>query len=341
MAESITPFRKVQVGRESTKGILVPATDVLLGAWEWTEEQEFYRSDNPIGVNANVGGKGSIIRKGSRLSVDTELTFEEITWLLLCGVRGQVAGVQTPPTTGTGYTYTFTPELTGIPTIDTMTVEVVETDGVTNHVAREFGYGMVERFSVALAGNSEARLTYDIFGRAAQTSTPTAALVPYANREIALSNRAKIYLDNSWATLGGTQLSGIIRSLDFEYVAPFSPDYTLDGRTDVDMTKHTAAGRFKATLSVVMELDAVAAAVIANYQANDLRYFRLLIEGSLADAGGTLKKWSVDGAYRFTGPPAHSDDNGVRLVSFDLESVYDATGTKTLEFVVINKESTI
>ena len=336
MAEALTPFRKLQVGIETTSGTLVAATRQLIGEWNFTEPREYYRSSYPAGVNANVGGAGVATQNASRLEVSTELTFEELIWVLSLGVKGGI----TPTTSTDTETWVFTPEITGIPTIKGATFEVMEFDGVTNHIAREFGYGLVESFGIEWAAGAEAKLNYTVFGRASQTTTPTAALSPMPDREIALSNRLRVYMNDVYADLGDTQLTGIVRSASFNYTGPFAPDYTLDGRTDMDMTKHISGMGYKATLNMVMELDATAATIVTDWRDNSLRYFRLSTIGSVIQTTET-KDIIIDGAYRFTSDPVYSDADGVRLVAFDLESVYDTTGTKTLEFTVVNEMATL
>ncbi|HXG36520.1 MAG TPA: hypothetical protein VNL15_06100 [Dehalococcoidia bacterium] len=330
MATSIVPFNKLQVGIESVKGTLVAATRVINGEHRFSEEQDFYRSANAIGVRANVGGAGVITRKGCMLEVASELTAEEILWPLLTGIRGAV----TPTGAGADKTWTFTPQLTtAVLTIDSATLEFVRADGVTNHYYGEAGYGMTSSFKIDWAFNEVAKLAWSMFARARQTGTPTAALSPYASREELVSPLLAVYQDTTWAGLGTTQLTGIIRSASFECTTGLAPDYTLDARADKDMVQHKVSS-LKATLSLVMEFDATAASRFANYRANDIVFIRLKNTGSVV--GAANKTVQIDGAYRFTATPEFSADGEQVLMTASLESVYDSTSTKTLEFVVIN-----
>lgn len=337
MSDSLTPFRKIQIGKETTKGTAVPATRMLLGDWDFTEENERYMSEYPRGVLATIGGAGTITKRSTGVSISTELTFEEILWPLLTGIKGgttPVAGVTT------AQTWTFAPQLTTDPTIDTATVEVIESDGTTNHMTREMSYVMSDTFGLEVTASEVATLNWAMFGRASQSTTPTPALTPYTSREIALSARTSVYMDAAYADIGDTQLSGVLRSASLEFTTPFIPDYKLDGRDDLDFTKHTAGRGFAATASIQMQLDATAGGVITNWRDNDLRYMRFLIEGSEAETG-VNKSIQVDGAFRFTGNPSYEDSDGVRLVSFDMEAVYDETASKIFEIVVVNTLATV
>ena len=155
-----------------------------------------------------------------------------------------------------------------------------------------------------------------------------------------VADQLAVFVDTSWAGLGGTQLSGVIRNAKFEYMAPFSPDFTLDQRVDLDMTKHQESGGFKGRVDLLMELDATGAAQVASWRANDLQYIRLSNKGSLI-TGVIYKEVRVDGAFRFPDDNKPNFSEDTRLVALSFDSFYDPTGTKTLEFTVVNKEATI
>jgi len=337
MATSIYPLNKVQMGIESTKGTLVAATDVIRCDGEWVEEQGFYRSQYPQGVRSNAGGLGVITSKGVRINIATELNPSEVLWPLHTGVLGGIS----PSGGGNAKTWVATPALTtGIPTIAAATVECIRADGSTNHFAREAGYAMTSAFGFEWAFNEEARMNWQMFGRASQTSTPTGALTEYATRDVLVSNLLFVYLDTAWSSLGSTQLTGVIRNVRFECKTGYEPDYTLDGRSDLDLVQHKV-GLITARLTLLLELDAVGAARFTEYRANTPGLFIRLKNTGSAISGGGNHTFQIDGAYRFTGPPAMQRDGEQMLVACELESYYDATGTKTLEFTAINELAAI
>jgi hypothetical protein len=341
MATAIYAFNKLQLGIESTKGTILAATRLIdcdfFGGLREVEER--YRSSYPRGQRANVGGAGVTVMKGTEYTVETELTAEEILWPLLTGVLGGVSGIVTDTT---AYTYTFTPELdTGVQTLDTMTLEAVMADGATNHYYGEAGYGFTTGFGISWAANQEGRLRWNSVARARQTGTPTAALTAYTSREVLATALLSVYLDTTWAGLGGTQLTGIIRSVDIDTSTGLVPKHTLEGRSDRDFAGHSV-GNVTASLKVVMELDATGAARgVQDFRDNDIVFIRLKNTGSLAGAASALRTVQVDGAYRFVSPPAFSRDGEQMLVALDLESVYDPTGDETLEWTIINKLSAV
>ncbi len=338
MATSIVPFRKTQIGMETTKGTLVAATRVLPGNHHLIEGIDFYRSAHPRGVRATVGGAGIITRKGCEIEFDTELTAEEILWFLLTGIRGGVTGVNSSG----DYTWTFTPQLTtGVPTLDAATVEFMMGDGATNHYYGEAGYAMTSGFRIEWSADNPSdpvKFTARMFARARQSDTPTGSLSVYSTREVLVPALSKHYLDTSWSGLGGTQLPGIIRSGVLEVNTGLNPDFTADGRSDKDFVKHSVA-LLSARLSMVMEFDSVGASRFANYRANDLVYIRNQFNGSTVAAAA--RKVQVDGAYRFIDTPTFQENGEQVLMGVNLEAVYDETGTKILEFVVLNGLSAV
>lgn len=332
MATSIIPFRKMQIGMEATKGTLVPATRVLVGNNHLHEDVVKYRSAYPRGVRATVGGAGVITRKGCRISVETELTAEEILWFLLTGIRGAVAGVDSAG----DVTWTFTPQLTGIPTLDAATIEFMQSDGTTNHIASEVGYAMTESFKIDWSADDQAaavKFGASMFARARQTTTPTGALTPYTSREPLVAALSKHYLDTSWAGLGGTQMTGLCRSGSIEVMTGNMPQWNADGRADRDFVEH-AYSSLRAKQSMTWELDANGASRFANYRANDIVYIRNQFNGSTVVAAA--RKVQIDGAWRFLDTPSFSENGEQVLMTANMEAVYDDTGTKILEFVVLN-----
>lgn len=341
MGTSLQVFDRLQVGIEvvSTKGTLVAATRQIIGNHGWSEEQDFYRSPYPEGYRATPGGAGVIMRKGVSLDIETELSAEDVLWPLMTGVLGSV----TPTVSDvSAQTWVFTPQLTtSVATIQSLTAEFLRGDGVTNHYYGESGYMMTESFGFEWAYNQVAKMKAKLFGRARQTDTPTAALVPYPTREALVSNTLIVSLDTTWAGLGGSALSGIVRSASFDCITGYAANYTLAGRADVDHTGHKV-GIIGGTLNLVMEFDAAgAAAALTNWRANNIVFIRLKNTGSLAGAATVSRGVQVDGAYRFVSTPTFSVDGEQVLVTASLEAVRDTTANKILEFTAINKLAAI
>lgn len=331
MATAIRPFDKVQMGIESTKGTLVAATRTIVGDGVGFEEEDRYRANYARGIRGTVGGAGVTLQKRFRLEENCDLSAEQILWPLMTGIRGQV----TPTGGGNAKTWVWTPQLTtSVITLDTATVEYQQGDGTTAHYYGESGYCFTTGFKISSAFGGVPKLSWSMAGRARQSDTITGALTPYSSLEELTHPLLSVYLDTSWAGLGGTQLQTIVRSLTFDCDTGIRPDYTADGRSDKDMTKHSV-GILAAKLALVLEADATGAALFTNFRSNDVIYLRKKWVGSAISGGGN-KTVQIDGAYRFVSDPKRSVDGEQVLLTADLEAVYDSTGTSQLLFTVIN-----
>jgi hypothetical protein len=329
MAHGIYDLRKTQIGLEATPGTLVAATQQLVGEAVYTPQIErVFDSKRPSGVRATPDSDGGIItRKGSRLALSQDLSYEEILYPLLCGVNNDAA-----PTGSGPYVWTMEPVLSGVATPKTATIEVVIDDGATQHYEREFGYAVCESFDINLAAGSLAKIDSTWFGRAEQSSTFTAALTPVTGRSPIPSDLFGLYIDSSWANLGTTQISTFIRSLNLHIDQGVRPGHALDARADLDFT-HLLHGSFSGTLSATVEHTADAATEIGNWRSGTPVFVQLI-------ATDGTKIVQLDMAAVYTSPPVFSEDEGVELVSFELQLEYDATGGKIFSAVVTNSVAT-
>jgi hypothetical protein len=333
MASALFPLRKVQIGFESTPGTLVAATQQLVGVGELEEEIGREFEEFPRGVRAPVTGGGYDIQHGSviRLS-DMNLTYEEAIYPLLMGlVNDAVPGGAGP------YTWDGTPVLTAAAAIKTATVEFVIDDGAAQHVERESGYAFCTGFEVSLAANQIAKLSMDLAARRSQASTFTTGLTPVTGRTPIPANLFKIWIDDAWANLGTTQKTTLIRAATLRVDTGLTPDFTLDGLADLDLTQ-ISSGMLDAELTLTAEVNADAATEIGNFRGSSgagvVRFVRLAVDNGAA--AGANKQVQFDGAFKHTSAPVYSQDNGIELVTMTLGLEYDATGTNALVMTVIN-----
>lgn len=331
MALAIPSLNKVQIGREAAKGTLVPATRLLFGKADIKEIRDYYRAQYNRGVRANTGGAGSLAMQAVEINVEQDLAPGQVLWPFLTGFRGNIS----PTGAGADKTWAFTPELTtALPTIDTATVEFVDSDGTTNHYYGEAGYCLTKSIALEYLFNAPVKLRYSMFGRARQTGTPTAALTLYATAQTPfMSNQATIFVDTTWAGLGGTQIQSLVRGLRIEIETGYVPDFTMDARADSDHTNFIP-GPVTAKLTLLVEMDATAALRMAEYRANSIVFIRAKVIG--AALGGSNYSVQIDGCYRFIETPERSEDDRRVLRSFPLESVYDETSGFTILPTVVD-----
>ena len=94
---------------------------------------------------------------------------------------------------------------------------------------------------------------------------------------------------------------------------------------------------------MVLEHDAAAIALVADFEANTTKVFRLQWEGSLLGTGATytVKTLILDFACVITGVDALTDEEGNGVITINFESGYSITDTEHLTFTVVNELTTL
>lgn len=328
MATALYPLRRLQIGLEATAGTAVAATQKLVGEAVYRPEVERYFESHPRGVRAPVTGGGTDVRKGSTINFAGELTFEEIIYPFLLGLVNDAV-----PTGAGPYTWDFTPVLTAPAAVKTATCEYVIGDGSTEHYERESAYMFCRSLEIQLAANQPAKMSFELVGRSEKTSTVTASLTPVTGRTIVPSNLFGLWIDDTWANLGSTQKTGLIRQATLRVNFGLEPDYTLDARADLDHTG-ILSQELGASLQVVVEHNADAATEIGNWRTGTVRFYRLAADNGAA--AGANKQITLDMAMKHMSEPDFSQDAGIELATFDLGLEYDETGTNALVATIIN-----
>lgn len=325
-------LRRLQRAPEASLGAGGPATFQIVGDWTYTPQDDRYFSDYPRGVRAPVTAGGVSILKGGALQVTSELTYEEILDPL-SSLATEVASGTTPL-----YTHTFTPILTADPAPKSLYYEFVETDGASNIFASSAAAGLCSQFTLDWAFNQKANLSYTMFLRAETAAiTPTAALTPLTGREVVVSNLFKVFIDDTWAGLGGTLKSTLVRSGKLVVNTGLTPDYTTDGRANLDYTRYNW-GEITGTLDLVCEFDADATAEIVKWRSKSLRFIRLK-NTSPNTLGSGHRDLQLDCAMVYAKPPAIAPGakaTGTQTVSLNLAFEYDPTSAKVLLPVIQN-----
>ena len=328
MATAINDLEGLQFGIETTPGTLVAADTrvVVAEGGTFSEMETRMMNEAPRGVTAEVETLRT--RRHSELTIEGWYNGAEILLPLLCGLKS---------TTGAGaapYVWTFAPRLTRPETLKAATFEISYTDGATRHRQVEFGYATCSRIGLDLALGEPAMYSADFFGRAAQASSYTAALAVLSTRNPVQSDLFGVYIDPTWAALGTTKKSGLVRSASLEIMTGVGPDYTLDGRSDLDMTQLMRGGKITGTLDLTMEFDGEGSDEYDAWKAGTRRAIRLLATGP----GNNITQIDMWGEY--TEPPSFAVEDGLRTMSIVLRIMYDATSTNAVSWMVTNDVAT-
>ena len=321
---AIHPLRLFQVGKESTNGTAVPATEKLIGDFVFREMYERDFEEWPRGVRAPVTGGGVDVERWVEVRGEWDADYEQVLWPLQ-------SGLETPTVAGAGpYTHTFNPDLASPVAIDSLTGEFAIDDGSTKHVEREAAYLFCTTFGVEINPGQISRMRAEWIGRASQSSTVTAALTEMTGRSVIPSSLWSVYIDSTWAGLGGTQKTLFLRSASFELNTGISKLLTADARTDLDFTG-IRSGMVTGRLSLTAAVAADAATEIGNYRSGTVRFVRLT-------ATDGTKIVTIDMAIKFTAAPDFQNEDGEEIVVLEGELEYDPTGAAAIEIEVVNQE---
>lgn len=328
MAAGVVSLEKLQLGIETTAGTLVAADTVIPVENGGTFEPIIDRQhlDEAQGVRAMV--QHLDVSKGSRITYRHSLDYENILFPLNCGLKSD-----TP--TGTGpYVWTINPDPTVVEALNAATFEFRVFDGSTAHLQREVGFGTCESFTIDINANQPAMLEASFFGRKSQASTFTASQTAIAATKIP-SNLFTVYIDDSWANLGNTQKSGLVRTARLQVNTGRAPDYTLDGRTDLDMTQLQSGEDISGTFTMSCEYTAAGDTEYDNWEAgeSDIEFIRL-------NATDGAKILQIDMAVRYTSV-SFTEEDGLRMLNLTGDLVYDATSTEQINFVITNSVAAI
>lgn len=344
MSSAIKSLGLVQVGKESTAGTAVAATRKLSingATWRRIEELEEFE-DQQHGTLARTAVAPKITRNGMEIDIQQDLTYEQILLPLLSGFKGGVTPAAGSGTPTADQLWTFTLSPTADPAVDPYTIEFAELDaGSPDSDSMEAPYGVTTEIEISATNDAGiSQIRHHMVGRKVQDTAFTAAqslpTVQWVNNAL-----WGFYVDDSWANLGNTQITGEVRGFTWALSGHIRPEYYLDGRSDLDFSK-SGIGRRMVDLTVDIVVNPSAAGLIAteaaDKTASTLRFISLLNTGP-AISGGNPYSITLNGAYYHAADSMQergSDADGNPIVRMHLRSAYDPTATKDLEVLVNN-----
>ena len=325
----------VQAGKETTRGTAVAADTVILGEVKYVPDRTPVIPPDNIGLNVNgyravLGGK----LVNNTLNVPRGY-FQALPLLFSLFMKGGVTAVE-QTIDQDDYLWDFTPNLDGTTNApDTVTLEFGDSEQ-----AFENEFVMGEKFSLNASapqegGDALVKVALDFFARQNAKSTFTASLAkPTVNEMSALLMR--LYVDDTWAAVGTTEKTNILRAVDLEMIGGKYPEFHGGQALTFD-----AFGEGKISGMCTLTLDTGTAAIALHDAVGTMKVFKLLFEGP---AIGTGKNHSL--SLEFSGmimeaKPGDSKDKETSLTTVQIEFVYDPTGAKMVVPKVITNVSAI
>lgn len=320
-----------QWGAESTAGTAVAAGErVLLSDLSFGFDHEIDRTNLMRGNMLREQGDELLVSTNTTFSGSGPLLYDQFHTILSMSVEGGV----TASGSGDNRTWTFDRSLTGVPDLDTYTIERRVTDGSTNY-DRRVAYAMLSSWSMDWQLNGLVNLSVDGFARRNQSSTFTSLTGADATPvvEKAKTARTVVYIDDTYAGLGSTQASSKVIGGTLRFNTGAMPQPTLDNRTDLDWTLpvYNADEMYtELTLRCLMDPAASANSDLGTEntkaEAAAKRFVRIVTTGT--DIGsGTARSLTLD--LTLTHRPGSvtpvGEENGQQIVEFDMVSAHDGS----------------
>lgn len=320
-------FNFVQFGKETTRGTAVAATKRWPGQAPkigTDTKKTFIQEMND--VRAAERRSVTYQRLYRNNLVAAQGTFQQLLAVLGCGLKGGVTASET--TVGQGdYLWTFTPSMTSANSPDSLTIELGD-----DAQCWEVEYCMFDKINLSGSvdqdgGEAAVAIDAGFFGRQLTATTKTSS-ISLPSGTFMNAKRARLYIDTSWAGIGGTELANLLRSFQIEILTGVHPDSTGAAATYFNQHKE---GVLAVMGTFTIEGGSTAAAILASARSAGLVVARLEITGDQIGSG-TNHKLTID----FSGDydevdPISSEDRGDNLATFAIHGLYDTTGAKLLD----------
>lgn len=271
-------FNKIQAGIESSRGTAVAATRHLPGSLTVPTDRKpkFPEENLALRARSQRSAIYQLLADNVRYSL-TDGVFQVLPLLFSIGLKGGVTGAE-QTTDQDDYLYDFSPSLTGDNDPVAMTLEYGD-----NTQAYEIEYTMAKRIRIAGNPGSDAAVTIDadLFGRQITPVSFTGAIATPLYTEM-VANMAKFYIDGTWATLGNTQKTGLLREFSVEILT--GVHYKFHGNGAKYFSTH-GESLIDVMATFTFEGDSTADTEFDAFQAGTPRAIRLLIEGPQIGSG--------------------------------------------------------
>jgi len=329
-------FSKIQWGLEpsSAQGTAVAADTLLLAG----THPPIPPDRVPTMIEDDAGVRALGVRANPRidqLEVKSSLNFSDAYYQLLpilfsMGIKGGVTPVE--QTSGEGdYLWTFTPSMTATNTPDSGTLEVGD-----DTQAYECEFMQIERLAIngtINQDNTPARVGIDVDFYARQwtpVSFTGGITIPTTTELNAKVTR--FYRDTSWAGLGGTEVTGLLRAYTIEILTGLHPKFHGDANKYFDTF---GQGKFDVLFNLTLEGNSGADAIYDLFQAGTKSFLQFSLDGPQIGAGDNHNLTLGVGGFWQAVTPLAENSQGNNLHTAILRGSYDITGAQ--EFALTTK----
>lgn len=281
-------FWKAQYGKESTRGTAVAATKRFWGSVKLPKDREIHHEMTARGIRSasSVVEVRQILADGVTLTADNGY-YQVLPAMLGILLKGGVTA--TEQNAGKGdYLWDFTPDLAAYGAPDTLTLQYGDNDQ-----AYQVEYLMGKKLTIdfALGDDSDVKIAMECFGKQISKVSFTSSITTPATIEPIVANTTQMWLDGTWANLGTTAKTSLLRGGSIELGNGNHPKFLASGaKTFSSYGEGSVYGACK----FVFEGGADAIAIFDAYQAGTPKALRFKQTGALIAAGGAAYSLQVD-----------------------------------------------
>lgn len=347
MSSGIKVATRIQIGKEGTRGSSVAATRKLL-----TKSATFRVMETLEDFEGQVSGvlgrtvlASVLVRNGTEFEIATDLDFEQILLFLLSGVKGSVTPTTPGSTPFPARLWTFTPPVAADPLPTTYTLQYAERDmdASPNELGLEATYAFTTAFEITGGLDQLPQLSASMVARKTSVSASTGG-VALPTITTASNLRWKVTIDDAWAGLGTTQITGQVYGFSYKFSDFLRPEHFLDNRSDLDFSQYEFKPR---TIDLTMDvvLGAASGDLVPTEDglktAGTKRFVRMELTGAAFIAPDTAfnRFIRLDGAYFHAADSMQDrgqDRDGNTITRLHLLSTYDSTQGQDVEIAVQN-----
>jgi hypothetical protein len=317
-----------QWAREATFGTDLAATSrVLVERLNFTPQSEFARPTVVRGLLQRNRGFETPVKRWSQWEAEGPVSYEQLqNWLCM------IQNVASP--TGSGpYVWTHTINPATVPAPKSFVFERQVTDG-SSPIVHAWHAAMAQSLEISGADGELLRFSASGFARRIQTGESLTGALSLPTPEMPPTPLTTLFIDDDWASLGGTQVSAQILGFTVRFNTGYKPIWTLDGRTDLDYTTYVVdASERSIEATITCLLGSHYATERAAAEAGTLRAVRLAVSGS-GD-----RELEIDFLAKHERPELFEfgEQEGQHVVTLSLQESTD--GTNLARFVLTNNVS--
>lgn len=324
-------------GREATRGTAVPATRIIGADVKGIPTDRVWE---PVRLAKGLRVDRTHKRNDEYIVRDT-ISFANGYYQLLPGLFESCLDGTVSPAEVTSlqsdYKWDFTPLLTAANTPKTLTIEMGD-----DTQAFEVEHCMFDnlKFSAEVSqdgGAAPVKIDASYFGRQVTPTTFTSSQALHTGLEFMNAKLARLYMDTTFAGIGGTEQTSLLRGFELEFMTGNHPKFFGSANKYFDSY---GEGDLGVMLTLTLEGTSGADSIFDLYQAGTERAIRLDIKGSLIGSTSNYTFRTDLYGYFESVVPLNSEVNGNNLHQALFVAMPDSSAN-FIDIDVITNENTI